>query len=211
MRSTLIASVALLASTAEAKIAFGKCPDVKFMPNIDEERWAGRWYTILRDDAKNPQYMTRCDAWENKLRPDGGMDFHVHSHSGKEAQDKKGFDALLHKCGEQPDSSTCMVTNPMWKNKEYPFTLFATDYDNYAIYYFCFPFAYKTMNFQFMAVASRTKELPQNKLQEIKDAINAQLPEYDIDTYTGYSPNVQEDWCEERWKWDAYLPTDALY
>ena len=182
------------------------------MENIDKERYSGRWYAILRDDDKNPQYQTRCDAWENKLRPDGNIDLHIHSHSGKEARDKKGFDALMVECGEDPEVSTCKVTNPKWKNKKYPYTLFATDYDNYVVYYFCFPIPYtlEAVNFQFMAVGSRTKQLPQGeKLQEIKDAINAQLPEYDLDTYTGYSPNVQEDWCEERWKYTSYLPETA--
>merc|ERR1712159_136273 len=119
MRSAFVASALLAASTTEAKIGFGKCPKVKFMENIDKERYSGRWYAILRDDDKNPQYKTRCDAWENKLRDDGDIDLHIHSHSGNEKRDKKGFDALMTKCGEDPEVSTCKVTNPKWKNKEY--------------------------------------------------------------------------------------------
>jgi hypothetical protein len=34
------------------------------------------------------------------------------------------------------------------------------------------------------------------KLEEVKKAIRDQIPEYDLDTYTGYSGELHEDWCE---------------
>ena len=137
------------------------------------------------------------------------MTFHATGHTGDAKKDAKGFDADLVECGEH-EGSTCMVTNPKWKNKKYPFTLLATDYDNYYVYYFCFPVPYSAnaLNFQMVIIGSRTRALPTGqKLEEVKQAIRSQLPDYDLDTYTGYSPNIQEDWCEYDWKYDSY--TDA--
>ena len=97
-----------------------------------------------------------------------------------------------------------MVTNPKWKEKKYPFTLLATDYTTYDVYYFCMPIPYTmgTTNFQFLIIGSRTPGMPTGeKLDEIKNVINAQLPEYNLDTYDVYSPDLHEDWCEYKWKW----------
>ena len=165
----------VLVATTEAKLGFGACPEVQFMPNIDKEAFSGRWYTVLRDDSMNPMSAARCGVSEIHLN-EGSDEIDMHAtgyqpkpfttHSGKKKDaGYQHFDALLHKCGEV-DGSTCMVHNAKWKNKEYPYTLLATDYENYNLYYFCYPFAYKTMNFQMLMVQSRTQQMPTGEVYE---------------------------------------------
>ena len=77
MRSTLVGLAALAASTAEAKLGFGACPNgVRIMENLDKEAYQGRWYIVLRDDDKNPMAVSRCAHKEFKLRDDGQLDVH---------------------------------------------------------------------------------------------------------------------------------------
>lgn len=194
-KTALIATMALFVTTTYAKLGFGACPKVNFLTEIDMEAYSGKWYTVKRDDAKNPMYMSRCDFKEFKNLGDGKGLLHAGSYAGDETGYKE-FNATLIECGEH-DNSTCMVTNPKWKEKKYPYTLLATDYTNYDVYYFCYPFAYGTMNFQMVIIGSRTPEMPEGeKLEEVKQAIKEQLPEYDLDTYDAYSPDLHEDWCE---------------
>lgn len=185
------------------------------MDNIDKEAYAGRWYIVLRDDDKNPMYFARCNTKEFKMLEDGTMAVHAQGHTGIEKYDKKGFDANLWRCGTQPGHATCMVKNINWKTTEYTYTLLGTDYANYDVYYFCFPFAYNSMHYQFVIVGSRTPQMPQGeKLDEIKRIIKDKVPEYDIDSYTGFNNHVQEDWCGDyyHWKWgedEYHLPKEV--
>ena len=64
MFKTLLATTMLMASTTEAKIGWGACPKVEFMYDIDMEAYSGKWYTVKRDDSKNPMYTSRCDMKE---------------------------------------------------------------------------------------------------------------------------------------------------
>lgn len=171
----------------DGKLGIGKCPQVKFMKNLDKEAYAGRWYTIYRDDKDNPFHKTRCDRKECKLRTDGDMEIHGHVHTGRNEIDSKGFHGKLHKCGESADS-TCRIYNKKWKKaSEYPYTLLSTDYNNYEIYHYCFQFAFNAMHWQSLLIGSRTRELPKgDKLDEIKKAIRETHPEYDLDTYKHY-------------------------
>jgi len=200
-KTALVATMALFVSTSYAKLGFGACPKVNFLTQIDMDAYSGKWYTVKRDDDKNPMYMARCDMKEFKNLGNGNGLLHAASYHGEETG-YKSFNASLVECG-QHDNSTCMVTNPKWKEKKYPFTLLATDYENYDVYYFCYPFAYGTMNFQMVIIGSRTPRMPEGeKLDEVKNVIKAQLPSYDLDTYTGYSPALHEDWCEYDWKYE---------
>merc|ERR1719472_744147 len=103
MFKTVIASLSLMA--AEAKLGFLACPEVKFMDNLDMDRYSGKWYTVKRDDAKNPMYMSRCDMKELHNNGDGSMWHHAASFAGEESGYKE-FNATLIECGEH-DNSTC--------------------------------------------------------------------------------------------------------
>ena len=164
---TMAAIMAALVSTSTGKLGFGACPEVNFMTKLDMDAFQGHWYIVKRDDAKNPMYMSRCPSMEfQNLGGDKGQ-IHATSYVGEETGYKQ-FNASLIECGEH-DNSTCSVTNPRWKNKKYPFTILATDYDNYLVYYFCYPFAYGTMNFQIMFIGSRTPDMLEGeKLEEVK-------------------------------------------
>ena len=69
------------------------------MTDIDKEALAGRWYIVVRDDAKNPLYFNRCVHMEMKLREDGDMDVFGNGHTGFTKYDSKGFEGILWKCG----------------------------------------------------------------------------------------------------------------
>jgi lipocalin len=145
MKSTFVVTTAMLASTSEAKLGFGACPKVNFMNNLDMDAYSGTWYTVKRDDAKNPMYMSRCPMKTVENLGNSNGQIHAQAWSGK-STGYKHFDADVVECG-QHENSTCMVTNKKWKNKKYPYTLLATDYESYDVYYFCYPFAYNSMNF----------------------------------------------------------------
>ena len=198
---TLTLALGALLSTTSAKLGFGSCPEVNFVTDLNMDEFMGRWYVVKRDDAKSPMYMSRCPSMEFMNLGDGNGKLHATTYVGDETGYKQ-FNASLVECG-QHDNSTCMVKNAKWKNKMYPFTLLATDYDNYLVYYFCYPFAYGTMNFQMVMIGSRTTSMPEgDKLEEVNNVIKEQLPEYDLDTYDSYSPELHEDWCEYHWLYD---------
>ena len=157
-----IVTVLLSSETVvEGRLGFGKCPQVKFMPDLDKEAYSGRWYTILRDDKDNPFHKSRCDRKECKLRADGDLEIHAHIQSGKSEKDKKGFHGTLSECGDNPDSSTCKIKNDKWKKaKEYPYNIISTDYKNYDIYHYCWPIAWNAFHWEALVIGSRTKELP---------------------------------------------------
>ena len=77
IRTSFVAIAALMASVVDTKLGFGECPKVNFMDNVDTERYAGRWYTILRDDDKNPMYMSRCGMMEIKAHDASYMQMHA--------------------------------------------------------------------------------------------------------------------------------------
>ena len=164
------------------------------MTNLDLDAYQGMWYTVKRDDAKNPMYMSRCPFKTFTKTDNGSGKIHAQAHGGP-GKGYKHFDADVVECGQHEDS-TCLVSNAKWKNKKYPFTLLATDYTNYDVYYFCYPFAYNSMNFQTVIIGSRTKHMPEGeKLDEVKRVIREAIPAYDLDTYDQYSGELHEDWC----------------
>merc|ERR1712086_133449 len=202
MRTSPLLAAVILATGIEGKLGFGGCPDIKVMPNIDTERFAGRWYVIKRDDAHNPMYQSRCGAFEVHHRDGATMDIHMQGHNPDPTKNKaNGVDAVISDCGNM-DEGTCKVSNPNWKMApSFTFNILDTDYENYFVYHFCFPMAGLT-HFEFTAVGSRTKEMPQGELyNRANKAITDQMPDYDLNTYGDYSPNIQEDFCTYKWKW----------
>ena len=98
VKTAFVATMAIFVSTTSAKLGFGACPKVNFMTEIDMDKYAGPWYTVKRDDSKNPMYMSRCDMKEFKNLGDGKGLLHAASFVGEETGYKQ-FNATLSECG----------------------------------------------------------------------------------------------------------------
>lgn len=66
----------------------------------------------------------------------------------------------------------------------YPFNFLATDYENYAVSYFCMPVVGKKMKLEWFSILSRSTTLDDALLQEAEGKIAAVLPEFTLNDRT---------------------------
>lgn len=132
------AALALFSNTAEAKISFGKCPEINNMSDFDAKRYSGKWYEIVRDRQNPYTISTDCVTKEfgTFKEADKSMDLFFRGYYAFK-MGYMGVNGTLYQCDEgSPDSFTCMATMGGGTHRS-PITVWNTDYDNFDISYTC--------------------------------------------------------------------------
>lgn len=134
---TVLALTASAIMTADARMGFGACPAVNNVLTLDNAAFAGKWYEIKRDASFTYEMGQECETQEYKLNADGNLDLYFRAMFPMMAFTYQGVDGTLFNCEDSlANEATCQAS--MAKSEElYPFSILATDYNNWAVHYNC--------------------------------------------------------------------------
>ena len=189
------AAVALLTQSTEARMGWGKCDEEpEYMDSVDAVRLAGQWHEQIRDRTNPMIGGANCVTKEFAVNQDGDVDLY---YRGKfPMRGYKGVDGTIY-C----EDGSCDATMAE-KEERYPFRIFATDYDNYQIDYFCFT----KMGVKMEYFATYTREVVNSEETDalIRAALEEKLPKF-AETYDNrfhtYSTYQGEN-CDYEWMYD---------
>ena len=105
----------------------------------------------------------------------------------------QGVDGKMY-CNTGSDS-TCEVTMA-GGTERYPFNILTTDYDSYAVNYFCMPMM--GMKMEWLNILSRDITLSESKMADAESTIKRELPDFDISDWSMLK-TVQGGTCEYDW------------
>lgn len=195
-------TTAYMADSVDARWSFGECPKVENMANFDPARYSGQWYEIVRD-RQNP-YTISTDCVTKEFAPyneqDKSMDLYFRGYYAWRFG-YMGATGTMYQCDEgSPDSFTCMAT--MGRSpKRSPFSIWHTDYDNFDIQYMCSNHWGGRVKFEMFSVSSRTPEMSDETLDQVKQIVQDKIPQYNLDRARGLYWTQQQGWCDYDWKW----------
>ena len=67
--------IGAVTETANARLSFGSCPEVKQMSGFDKYQYIGKWYEIVRDYQNPFTYFTMCVTMEfGPIQSEGQFD-----------------------------------------------------------------------------------------------------------------------------------------
>ena len=76
-KNILPVATAALLSTADARINYGKCPEVSYMQDFKTAGYSGKWYEIVRDSTNPMTLTTECVTKEfSPVKEDESMDLY---------------------------------------------------------------------------------------------------------------------------------------
>ena len=194
-------SIIAMIGAASAKWGMGECPEVEFKENIDMAAYSGHWYEVYRDSHNMYTAWADCVTKEFELNQDGSLDLYFRGFYNLHGWGKySGIDGKLFDCGENSLSSgTCMATMGHSQHK-HPFKMFATDYENYDIYYDCKSF-WGIFHASNLSITSRKMEMSEDVQQEVRKLIKDKIPHYHLDSGM-YWTKQGEDRCQYYWMSD---------
>ena len=80
-----------------------------------------------------------------------------------------------------------------------PFSIFATDYKNYEIYYSCSNIADGFMKYEMFSISTRKMKIDKLTLAKVKAIVKSRLPSYDLDKTSGLVWTKQGGDCKYVW------------
>merc|ERR1719498_246979 len=134
---TVLALTASAIMTTEARMGLGACPEASAVQVLDKARFAGKWYEIKRDASFTYEMGQECETQEYKLNHDGDLDLYFRAMFPMMAFTYQGVDGVLYQCDDVLDSGATCEASMAKSEKRYPFSVLATDYDNWAVHYNC--------------------------------------------------------------------------
>ena len=152
-------------------MAFGKCPDVDNVTNLDKAAYAGLWYETERDQFFPFTMGSSCTFKDLTLDSNGDLDLWFGSYS---MFSYGGAPGKLY-C-EDGMAETCDAT--MSGDVRFPFPVVATDYTTYDIGYYCMDMIENFMKLDYIMVYSRTPEMSEETKATVKAIILEKVPSY---------------------------------
>ena len=188
-------ALAAFLGAAQAGLSFGSCPTPPLVENFDSAAFAGEWYEILRESQFMYEMGQQCSTQSFQLDADGNLD--IHFRAWFLMMGYSGVDGILYCADGSASTQTCMASMA-GSEPIYPFNFLATDYDNYAVSYFCMPMLGDTMKMEWYNILSKTPTLSDELLEEAKGKITAVLPDI-VPSYWNTVQTVQGETCEYDW------------
>ena len=111
--------------------------------------------------------------------------------------DYNGVDAQMYCDDGTADTHTCMAAMA-GGDKLYPYNFVATDYENYAVSYFCMDMLAESMKVEWFNIISKDVTISEEKLEEAKAALAEAVPEYGDLTWWNTHTTSHEG-CEYDW------------
>ena len=190
-RNTIAVS-SLLALGAQAAPRFGCPQDYKPMESFDIDRYAGKWYEVMRDKYTPFELGAGCVMAEYTPSTDGSGIITVQNSArrpifgwtdikGPAVQADTGDASLVVSFhGKDPDPSS-----------KANYTVLDTDYETYSVVYSCGDIL-GTFGFDFLWILAREKELEKDIMDKIVANIKKKIPSY------GYESNIFETYQGKR-------------
>ena len=183
---------AIALSGADARMGFGKCPTPTLQANMNADSYAGKWYEIKRDSVFMWEMGQECVTEHFKPDGFGNHDLYFRGQFWQMLWTYMGVDGKLY-CN---NSNGLCETTMAGGDEKYPFQVLTTDYDNYAVNYFCTEMA-GFVKMEWLNILSRSTTLDAGKLAEAENTIKAQLPEFDISDLS--MRMTRQENCEFDW------------
>ena len=192
-------AVALLLNAVSAKMAFGPCPQVDYLTDLDETRFAGNWYEISRDSTLFMEMGYECTTQQFTLNDDGDLDFYFRANFLHPLSGYNGIGGTTKNCGTS-DEWTCqayMPTTSARADQLYPLIFLDTDYDNYAISYACMNMMWDGMHYEYWNILARDTTLAAEHVAAAEAKLYEKVPGMDINWFTKH--NTEHYWCTHDW------------
>ena len=185
--------IALIGATS-ARMSFGACPDVPLVADFDAAAFAGEWYEVLRESQFMYEMGQECSTQSFTLNADGELDIYFRAKFG--LMGYNGVDGYLQCDSGSADTHTCMASMA-GSEPEYPFNFIATDYDNYAVSYFCMDMIGELAKVEWYNILSKSETLSDSLLEEAKAKLTSATgiePTFWNTHTTKQGGNCEYDW-----------------
>ena len=133
-----LAALAMFSDSADARVSFGKCPQITNIENFAPASYSGKWYEQVRDMMNPYTISTDCVTKEfSKFNAEEKrMDLYFRGYYWLKLG-YMGVNGTLYQCDEgSPDSFTCMATMGGGTHR-LPFSIWRTDYESFDLQYSC--------------------------------------------------------------------------
>eukprot|EP00347_Sterkiella_histriomuscorum_P020537 403337426 len=166
------ATLALIGMVSAGPV-FGSCPTLKLQDNFDATKYIGVWYEQSRDKAIPFEHFDCNQALYGLIQT--GLSVHNTEFNNQTGMIQSAIGTAS--C----NGAQCQVQfNPKAPAGDY--RVLSTDYDNYSIVYSCVDiFGFSKV--QFIWLLTRTPELSQEVLQNAKQIIKTEVPDYTFDNF----------------------------
>ena len=183
-----------LVGAASARMSFGACPKVDLVENFDAAAFAGEWYEVLRESNFMYEFGQECTTQRFTMNADGDLDLYFRA---KMMFQYTGIDGYLTDCDEGSSSTHTCMASMGGSEPIHDFNFLATDYDNYAVSYFCMDMLGDNAKIEWYNIISKKETLSEDLLEEAKAKVTAAI---------GVEPNFwnthvtkQGDSCDYDW------------
>ena len=190
-KATLIA----LVGAVSARMSFGACPEVELVSDFDAAAFAGNWYEVLRESQFMYEMGQQCSTQSFTLNADGDLDLYFRARFMGFMYN--GVDGYLTGFENGSSDSYTAMASMAGSEPEYEFNFLATDYDNYAVSYFCMPMLGDGAKVEWYNILSKKETLSDELLEQAKSEITAKTgiePTW-LNTHT----TLQGDKCDYDW------------
>lgn len=179
------AALALLSSTASARMWVGSCPKIDWDTGFDSARFAGQWYEQLRDGFFSMEMDQKCMTGNHVLRPDGALDSQWRLLVPMDMMTYSSSPVIKMDCSK---SFACTMDIENWEKdddyekmkeeKGFEFGILGTDYDNWYAWYACG--VWEGMLMETVSIMGKSEKIDDKYIEEAKNAINAKLPDFNL-------------------------------
>eukprot|EP00806_Schmidingerella_arcuata_P002961 Macronucleus_3681.p1 GENE.Macronucleus_3681~~Macronucleus_3681.p1 ORF type:complete len:209 (+),score=81.59 Macronucleus_3681:1-627(+) len=188
-----IASIAAtLVLSAEAGYRWSGCPaDYKPMEKLDMDRYAGKWYEIIRDKWYTFEFLQMCGNYEYSKKDDGS--YQVVYSRWTPFQNWRESRADVLQAPGTTDASVAIDFDNAPDGTENPvYTVMDTDYDSYSVIYTCTEKWFGS--YDSVWILSRERTLDDATMGQLVNKITKELPEYGF--FENHMMTPQDSSCD---------------
>ena len=164
-------------------MSLGACPKPALVADFDATAFAGNWYEIIRESSFMYEMGQECSTQSFKLNADGDLDLYFRA---RIMFMYNGVDGTLY-CDEGSASTETCMASMAGGEPIHPFNFLATDYENYAVSYFCMDMVGENVKMEWYNILSKSETLSDELLEEAKSKITDVLPDITINWWTTHT------------------------
>ncbi|KAB0791074.1 hypothetical protein PPYR_02874 [Photinus pyralis] len=205
MFALVVFVVAIFGSVAADSRNFGQCPHIDPLPHFEMHKFLGEWYAIQRTATDVP-----CLTYNITEKPGHPGYYHfIESHPNSKLAQLVGLGPENKKvgdlCAKNEKEPAVMDLELPYEIGSSKFTVFMTDYDNYAAIFVCktYPLTFNRFRKWSAQILSRTPTLAIEYIEKIRTRLAA----YNVDPFT--LSKINQHHCEYHDHHESTAQTDA--